>query len=221
MKALLTLSLLLCATSSLLADDALPAPWKHQDLGTATVAGTAQHADGVFTLAGAKDIWANADGCQFMSQPAHGDFELIARVTAIDNPGGVLHAKASLCCRESLEPGARQITIALTASDGTQFLYREKADDKTTHYTSADAPKPVVPKGQFPAWLKLVRHANDFTGYESIDGETWVQTGTVTMDLPADTSIGLAASSHKPDVLTKDSFDHVKVSAGPTTVPAK
>jgi len=222
MKTVLLLALLLSAATALAADGSLPAPWKHQDLGTPTVPGTAAESHGVFTLLGTKDIWAAADGCQFMSQPAHGDFELVARVTAIDNPGGVAHAKASLCCRESLEPGSRQITVCVTAADGTQFLFRDKADDKSTHYVAAaDAPKSVIPKAQFPCWLKLVRHVNDFSGYESLDGETWVLTGQVTMDLPADTSIGLAASSHKPEVLTKDTFDRVNVSAAPTTAPAK
>jgi hypothetical protein len=222
MKTILFLSLILSATTAFAADETLPTQWKHQDLGTPTVPGSAAQADGVFTLQGTKDIWFAADGCQFMSQPAHGDFELVARVTAIDNPGGVAHAKASLCCRESLDPGSRQITVCVTAADGTQFTFRDKADDKSTHYVAAaDAPKSVIPKAQFPCWLKLVRHGNDFSGYESLDGETWVATGQVTMDLPADTSIGLAASSHKPDVLTKDTFDHVKVSAGPTTAPSK
>ena len=30
-----------------------------------------------------------------------------------------------------------------------------------------------MPKGKFPCWLKLVRRGNEFSGYESLDGETW------------------------------------------------
>jgi len=210
----------LFTTAFLLAAEPLPAPWKHQDVGEAKVPGTAEQADGVFTLQGTMDLWGTADGCHLAWQPLHGDGELVARVTAIDNPGGVAHAKASLCIRESLDAGARDVTLCVTAADGTQFLYRDKTDGKTTHFVpGADAPKSIVPKGQFPCWLKLVRHGDEFSGYESTDGEKWQLTGQIKLDLAADTVVGLAASSHKPDVLTKVTFDHVKV--GPQAGTAK
>jgi hypothetical protein len=212
MKIVLICSVLF-ATAVVLAAEALPEPWKHQDIGEAKVPGTAEHADGVFTLQGTMDIWGTADGCHIAWQPLHGDGELVARVTAIDNPGGVAHAKASLCIRESLDAGSRAVTLCDTPTDGTQFLYRDKTDGKTTRFVAdADAPKARVPKGQFPCWLKIARHGNEFSGYESGDGEKWQLTGQVKLDLGADTVIGLAASSHKPDILTKATFDHVKVS---------
>ena len=102
MKSIPALGLLLSTAFSLLAQEPLPAPWKHQDIGTAQVPGTAQHAAGVFTLQGTLDIWGNADGFHFAWQPCHGDAELVARVTVMENPGGVAHAKAGLCIRESL-----------------------------------------------------------------------------------------------------------------------
>ena len=77
------------------------------------------------------DIWTQADGCHFVWQPCQGNAELVARVTAMENPGQVGHAKASLCIRESLDAGARAVTMCVTAVDGTQFLYREKTGGKT------------------------------------------------------------------------------------------
>ena len=112
--------------------------------------------------------------------------------------------------------------MSVTASDGTQFLYREKAGEKTTHPTpAADAPKSIVPKAEFPCWLKIVRKGNDISGYESMDGKTWQLVGQIKLELPADAVIGLAASSHKPDVLTKVTFDSVKLAAQPAAAPAK
>ena len=211
MKPLLLFVVLFSVLLSALAEEP-PAPWKHQDIGAAQVPGTAEHAAGVFTLQGTMDLWGPADGCQFLWQPLHGDGELVARVTSMDNPGGVAHAKASLCLRESLDPGARNVTLCVTPGDGTQFLYREEKDGKTARVPpEAEAPKDAVPKGQFPCWLKLVRHGNEFTGYESSDGQKWVLTGKITLPLAADTVIGLAASSHKKDVLTKAVFDQVKL----------
>jgi large repetitive protein len=222
MKRIPLLALVLLAAIPLLAAEPLAAPWKHQDIGEAKTPGTAEQADGAITLAGSMDIWGVADGCQFASQPIHGDAELMARVTAIDNPGGVAHAKASLCIRESVDPGAKTVTMCVTAADGTQFLYRDKTGEKTTHFVgAADAPKSIVPKAKFPCWLKIARHGNDISGYESADGKTWQIVGQVNLELPADGVIGLAASSHKPDVLTKVTFDNVKLAGPAAATPAK
>ena len=122
--------------------------------------GTAECAAGVFTLQGTLDIWGLADGCHIAWQPCRGDAELVARVTAMDNPGGVAHAKAGLCLRQSLDAGSRHVTMCVTATDGTQFLYRDKPGGKTVRiYAEAEAAQTAVPKGQFPCWLKIVRAA--------------------------------------------------------------
>ncbi len=213
LKAIHILILLLSSTFPLLAQESLPAPWKHQDIGEPQTRGAAEHATGVFTLRGAMDIWGVADGCHFAWQALHGDGELVARVAAMENPGGVAHAKASLCIRESLDAGSRHVTVCVTPMDGTQFLYRDKTNGKTIRIPAgAEAQKTSVPKGKFPCWLKIVRRGDELSGYESEDGEKWRLSGKIKLDLAADTSIGLAASSHKPDILTKAIFDHVKLS---------
>jgi TolB protein len=220
MKAILILTLPLCASPPLLAQEALPAPWKHQDIGAAEVPGTAAHAAGVFTLHGTMDVWGTKDGSHIAWQPGHGDAELAARVTAMDNPGGAEHAKAILCIRESLAAGSRHVTLCVTPTDGTQFIYRDTTDGKSARiFANAEAQNTRVPKGQFPCWLKIVRHDKEFTGYESVDGETWQASGTITLDLAAETVIGLSASSHKTDILTQATFDHVTLSHQPATVP--
>ena len=105
--------------------------------------------------------------------------------------------------------------MAITATDGTQFIFREKKDEKSVHpKLSADAPKSPVEKATFPAWLKLTRVGSEFTGYESADGKTWHKTDSIKLDIPADAIIGLTASSHKPDVLTTAKFDNVKITGG-------
>ncbi len=216
MKAMLVLSVLLSLAFPLFAEELLPAPWKHQDIGALQTPGTAEYAAGVFALQGTMDVWGPADGCHIAWQPAHGDVEVVARVTAMKNPGGVAHAKASLCIRESLDAGSRSVTLCVTATDGTQFLYRDKTDGKTVRVVAkSEAEKAGVPKGQFPCWLKIVRRGDDFSGYESVDGEMWQLSGQIKLDLAADTVIGLAASSHKTDVLTGATFDHVTLSNRP------
>jgi hypothetical protein len=216
---------------------ALPPPWQHQDIGSAQVgkkvppvpvekfgknalfgqsaqvAGTAKQADGVFTLQGTMDIWGPMDGGQFVWQPVQGDFVIVARVNSMDNPGKAAHAKAGLCIRESLDGGSPRVAECITPVDGSQFLYRETTEGKTVRILpdAAAAPKPSVPKGTFPCWLKLVRHGNEFTGYESLDGETWWLTGTIKLDLKTDALIGISSSSHTTNTLTTSVFDHVTV----------
>lgn len=237
-RRLLTSTLLLVCTSALLhaADaPALPEPWKHQDIGSAQVgkpvppvpvekfgknglfgksgllAGSATHADGVFTLRGTMDIWGPMDGGHFVWQPVKGDFVFIARVASMENPGKVAHAKAALCLRESLDGGSQRVAQSITPVDGTQFLYRETEGKTIRVLPDAAASKPSVPKEKFPCWLKLVRQGNDFTGYESLDGETWWPTGTIKLDFKADALVGLSSSSHTTDSLTTSVFDHVTV----------
>ncbi len=220
MKPFLFLIILLLMTSPLHADDTFPAPWKHQDIGPAEVPGSATHDAGVFTLQGTMDIWGPADGCHLMWQPLHGDGELVARVTAMENPGGVGHAKAGLCIRGTLDPGARNVAMCVTAVDGTQFLYRENKDDKTARVPlDPDAQKAGVPKKHFPCWLKIVRRGNEFSGYESADGETWAPSGKITLALPADAILGLTSSSHVKNILCKSTFDHVIVTPALPSAP--
>jgi hypothetical protein len=208
--------LVLAAALNAVAQNALPEPWKHQDIGAVQTPGKAEWSEGVFTVEGTLDLWGLADGCHLVWQPCHGDTEMITRVVSMDNPGKVAHAKASLCIRDSLDAGSRCVSLCVTASDGAQFLYREQKDGKTAKVPaeSADAEK-AIPKGKFPCWLKLVRRGKEFSGYESVDGSNWRLLGKANLDLGADTVIGLASSSHKPDVLTKVVFDQVKVGAKP------
>jgi hypothetical protein len=216
MKVTLLLALVISLASPLPAQEPLPTPWKHQDIGAAQRPGSAKHAAGVFTLQGTMDIWGQADGCQIAYQAIHGDAELVARVIAMENPGGVAHAKAGLCIRESLDAGSRHFTLCVTPADGTQFLYRDKTNGKTVRLLAdAKSLKTSVPKGQFPCWLKIVRHGDELSGYESVDGQKWQLSGKINLNLAADIVIGLTASSHKADVLLKAKFDNVKLSPQP------
>lgn len=216
MKIKAVLGLLVLAALSAWAAEPLPAPWQHQDIGAVQLPGTAEMAGGALVVQGTLDLWGVADGCHIAWQPVRGDGVLLARVVAMDNPGGVAHAKAGLCLRESLEAGARHVTLCTTPTDGAQFLYRDVAKGKTIRFRAeAGVQNAAVAKGQFPCWLKLVRHGNEFCGFESADGTTWQPTGRVTLELPGAAIAGLTASSHKTNILTKATFDHVDFSPPP------
>jgi hypothetical protein len=54
--------------------------------------------------------------------------------------------------------------------------------------------------GGFPVnypytWLRLRRSGDIFTGFASLDGQSWIQLGTATISLPSQLYVGLAVSS--------------------------
>jgi len=183
----------------------LPSPWQHKDVGAVTVAGSANSAGGVITLKGTLDIWGTNDGCHFAWQPLKGDGEIVTRVLSVEPTQN--HAKGGVAIRESLEAGSRHATMVDTPTDGTQFLVREETGGKTT------SQKTSLNKGAMPYWVKLVRSGDTFTGYESVDGKEWVQTGSATMKLADTVYIGLVASSHLQDKMCACVFDNVTVVA--------
>jgi hypothetical protein len=59
-----------------------------------------------------------------------------------------------------------------------------------------------------PAWLKLVRSGNTFTGYSSLDGVTWTTVGTSTITMTDPIYTGLAVTTVSTDTLgTVDFYD--------------
>jgi regulation of enolase protein 1 (concanavalin A-like superfamily) len=181
----------------------LPSPWQHQDIGDVTVAGNASAADGIFKLKGTLDIWGTNDGCHFTWQMLKGDGAIVARVLSVEQTQG--HAKGGVAIRESLTADARHATMVDTPMDGTQFLVREESGGKTT------VQRTDLNKGTMPYWVKLVRVGDKLTGYESIDGKEWKQTGSATLKLSEAVYIGLVASSHLKDKLCAAAFDQVAI----------
>jgi hypothetical protein len=185
----------------------LPAPWQHQDIGAVAVAGSASAADTVFTVQGTLDIWGNSDGCQFAWQKLNGDGMIVARVLSVENTQG--HAKGGVAIRESLAADAKQVSMVDTPADGTQFLTREETGGKTA------SQKTALNKAVMPYWVKLVRRGDKITGYESLDGSDWKQTGTVTLKMANEVYVGLVASSHVKDKLCAAKFDNVSIAKDP------
>ncbi len=63
--------------------------------------------------------------------------------------------------------------------------------------------------GAAPAWVRLVRRVNTYTGYTSTDGVTWVALGTV--EIPMSPSVyGLAVTSHNAAAVATAVFDDVR-----------
>ncbi len=200
---LASLALALAAPAPESPSSSLPGPWMHADVGEVAVKGGARLADGTFTITGTLDIWAKADGFHFVYQPLDGDGQVVARVTAVENTNN--HAKAGVMIRESLDPSARHAAMVVTPVDGTQFLRRKDPGGLTTNTN------PHLDRGKLPRWVKLVRKGDEFSAYESADGQDWTLAGTDTVPMGRQAYVGLVASSHQAKVTNTSTLDRVAV----------
>jgi hypothetical protein len=80
-----------------------------------------------------------------------------------------------------------------------------------------------VKSGNFPSsypdtWLRLSRVGNVFTGYASMDGQTWVQLGSVTLNV-GPVYLGFAVTSHEVTQSTTAKFRDYMPAVGGAVVP--
>lgn len=162
------------------------------------------------TAAGA-DVGGTNDQASFNFERRTGDFDVRVRLQRLDYVD--LWTEAGLVAREDLSGGSRFAGAFATPSiGGTFFLYRTAPAGSSTM------------TGTFPAnypdtWLRLQRVANEFTGYASFDGQSWVRLGIVTNALPATIYLGLAVASHGSAQSTVAQFRDYGDTSGGVLVP--
>jgi hypothetical protein len=178
-------------------------PWLSLDIGSPGVPGKLACKGGSYTLsASGLDIWNDQDQCHFAYQQAKGDCELLARVESLENTHQ--WAKTGVMIREALHAGSKNAFMVLSSANGTVF---QRRTEDGLNSESSHGKREV----KAPYWLKIVREDNTFTGYDSADGQNWSEVGTVTIEMPAEVFIGLAATSHVNETLCQSEFSKVKV----------
>jgi len=96
-------------------------------------------------------------------------------------------SKTGIIITASTKPGSAYAAMMVTGRHGVRMQWNYTGDiaglDGTATPTS-------------PRWLRLVRHRDTITGYDSADGTSWTKVGTVTLTgLPATAQAGLFATS--------------------------
>ena len=144
------------------------------DIGNPVVPGAYQDVPNGFNLTGGgTNIAGSSDQFFFYYQPLTGDFDLKVRLQAMSLSD--VWGKAGLMAREALTTNSRFAMVVATPSlSGTYFLARSASNGT------------AAASGQFPVnypntWLRLGRVGNLFTGYASLDGQTWVTLGSATL----------------------------------------
>ncbi len=187
----------------------LPAVWSDGDIGAVGVAGSANYANGTFTVAGAGQgtFFTSTDGFHYVYQSLSGDGTMVARVVSLQGSA----AQAGIMMRETLNPGANHVYVF----DYSSSIY---LTERTS--TGASSSYQSLGSGALPYWIKLARSGNVFTMYSSADGVNWLQLGTSqTVSMAPNVYVGLAVSSRTTSALASATFDSVSLSSAAAPAP--
>ncbi|HXW04606.1 MAG TPA: Ig-like domain-containing protein [Vicinamibacterales bacterium] len=194
----------LAAGASIARAQSLPAPWMAADIGSPAIAGSATHSSGTFSVVGSgSDIGGTTDQFQFVYQTAQGDFEILARVAALEANDPL--AKAGVMVRASLAASAPNAFVGATNRKGWIFLRRIAAGAATDSYSTR-------PSGAAPGWIRLVREGSLLSAYQSTDGSAWTLLGSETIAMPSTMYVGLAVTSRSISKTARATFSNVAVS---------
>jgi len=191
--------------------------WNTVSIGAAPppTPGSAYQIGNVLTMSGAGgDTGGTADNEQFVYQnksmgpgPNYifDQVDMVAKVTS--QAAGSPDAKAGLQFRDSADPAAASITLAVTPGNLIVFQRRYAAGGPTT--TLATAPYPSL-----PCWLRLRRYSGSIYAYSSPDGINWKQIGTdTTAAFPPVAMNGVVVSSNDANGLPSTAtFENVALS---------
>jgi regulation of enolase protein 1 (concanavalin A-like superfamily) len=182
-----------------------PAPptYATQDIGNVGVTGaTVDDGDGSYTVTGAgADIWGNADAFRYMFQPISGDFDIEARVGALDP----VHAwtKTGVMVRETLRADSRHAFALVSAGKGVAHQYRT-----ATAGASAQA---AVTTGAAPRWVKITRRGSLLQAFTRTDTGAWQGLGSATIAMTSSVYTGVAITSHDATRTASADISNVRI----------
>lgn len=182
----------------------LPSGWHSQDIAAnaPTYAGTAGFLKGKFVV---NDYGVSIDNphdsMHYVYKTMRGDGYIVARV---DVDGSSNNARAGVMMRESLAFNSIDV-FELLAPGRTSAVFGRRT------VIAGHTTNTFIPNVTGQAWVKLVRKGNVFTGFHSVDGDTWVQSGTVTVAMPEKIYVGLASASYNRTSMLKTTYDMVSV----------
>jgi hypothetical protein len=176
-------------------------------IGDTGVAGSAEfnEADGKFTVRGSGgDIGGGNDSFYFVWQPVAGDCEIIARVTSVQTPNP--QAKVGLEIRSDIAKNVSHAGVFFHSEKKVQFMTRSTNGGPSSGKARDKGNSPL------PRWLKAARQGAVVIGYESADGQKWIETGRETLaGISTVAYVGLAVCSKANDKLATAQFSDVRI----------
>jgi len=158
-------------------------------VGSVTASNLATSVPGGYELSAAgRDVGGSGDDFSFQSQLRLGDFDVQVRVDSLGLSDG--YSAAGLMARDGLATNAAfAAVLASSGLGGVKFQSRANARVNAVSGGS-------MPVNYPDTWLRLRRSGDEFTGFGSFDGQTWLRLGSATVTMPAQVYVGFAVSSH-------------------------
>ena len=150
---------------------------------------------------GGANIWGSADAFQFLHKRMSGDMVMTADVKFVGT-GKVLHRKAALMIRQTLDSGSAYADVAAHGDGLTSLQYRLAAAAATVEVKSEL-------KG--PVRIRIERRGDRFTMSAGEPGGELKAAAPATVVLQDPVYVGLAVSSHDADTLETAIFTNVRV----------
>jgi hypothetical protein len=150
---------------------------------------------------GGADIWGAADAFGGVFTQWTGDGTIVARVNSVDPTDP--WAKAGVMFRESLTSNSKHVFALVSAGRGIDLQYRAATGGPSASVGATPA--------SAPAWLRLTRSGNLFTGTVSFDMVNWTTIGSATVSMGSSIWVGLAHTSHNETEFGASRFDDVTV----------
>ncbi len=174
-------------------------------------------ATGISMSAAGADIYGATDEFRFAWKRLSGDGSIAIRVDSVQTVNS--WTKAGVMIRESLDPLAMQVHMVTGAQQQVvEWMYRAITNDTVvTNFNTTGGTNPL------PAWVRITRAGNVFTGEYSKDGTTWTKitqadgtASSFTLTMPATVYIGMVVSSHVTNVVASAQFSDIKTTGNVT-----
>jgi hypothetical protein len=200
----------------------LPVNWKEININSAK--GYAAYDGQQFTVEGGGMMTDSLDDqLNFACQPLNGDGTITVRyVPQISSQ----FTSFGLSMREALTGNTAQVSLIISPTATGQIetpgwyvklFSRDVAGNKVNTIAGSALTLPIVDHGRLTGhcWLRLQRKGNEFTGYYSVDGESWIKTGSTVSPLKKQLYVGLPVSSGVTAITTTVVYDHISVNDKP------
>lgn len=162
--------------------------WRSTDVGTVGVSGEVEVAPDAADLVvrgSGEDIWTDADSFHYVYMPVEGDVEIQARIDSLEETHD--RAKVGVMLRSGLDAGAVHAMVGVTPAGQAQFIYRET--------TNGESDFVAEQRFGYPTWVRLTRSGNTVVAAYSLDGESWRQLGSRTIEFAEQLYVGIALTS--------------------------
>lgn len=190
-----------------------PAPWTPKDIGNPPMPGSLAVTNLIFTAkAGGSGIGGTSDSFFFASQTLRGDGEILIKVRSLQATEP--DCSAGVMFRAGSEAGAANLFLGILGDTkvGGTFQYRAAAGGETKTVI-------VDPETKTNQFLRIQRRGRVFTAYRTANRTLWLKLGTVELDLPAELSVGLAATSKNAMKVTTAEVDFLRIHNGEPPSP--